>query len=53
MHEWDTALLRQLQTLNNSHVTKRWKEEKEKQKDLGTMKRGRTGDRRVTRNSLV
>jgi hypothetical protein len=26
-------------------------EEKEKQKDVGTMKRGRTGDLRVVRNS--
>jgi hypothetical protein len=28
-------------------------EEKEKQKDVYTMKRGRTGDSRVLRNSLV
>jgi hypothetical protein len=28
-------------------------EEKEKQKDVGTMKRGRTGDSRVVRNSLI
>jgi hypothetical protein len=28
-------------------------EEKEKQKDVGTMKRGRTGDSRVVRNKLM
>ena len=28
-------------------------EEKEKQKDVGTMKRGRTGDLRVERNNLM
>ena len=28
-------------------------EEKEKQKDVGTMKRGRTRDSRVVRNSLI
>jgi hypothetical protein len=28
-------------------------EEKEKQKDVGTMKRDRTGDWRVVRNSLM
>jgi hypothetical protein len=28
-------------------------EEKEKQKDVGTMKKGRTGDLRVVRNSLI
>jgi hypothetical protein len=28
-------------------------EKKEKQKDVGTMKRGRTGDSRVVRNSLM
>ena len=28
-------------------------EEKEKQKDMGIMKRGRTGDWRVVRNSLM
>jgi hypothetical protein len=28
-------------------------EEKVKQKDMGTMKRGRTGDSRVMRNSLM
>jgi hypothetical protein len=27
--------------------------EKEKQKDVGTMKRGRSGDMRVVRNSLM
>jgi hypothetical protein len=28
-------------------------EEKEKQKDVGTMKRGRTGDLKVVRNNLI
>lgn len=28
-------------------------EHKEKQKDVGTMKKGRTGDLRVVRNSLI
>ena len=28
-------------------------EEKEKQKDVGTMKRGRTGDTKVVRNNLM
>jgi hypothetical protein len=28
-------------------------EDKEKQKDVGTMKRGRTGDSSVMRNSLM
>jgi hypothetical protein len=28
-------------------------EEKEKQKDVGIMKRGRTGDSKVMRNSLM
>ena len=59
MHKWGIALLRSLQTLRDprhhgeEQVSGGEMEEKEKQKDVGTMKRGRTGDRRVMRNSLV
>ena len=63
MYEWGIVLLRPLlgqpQTLRNSRchseeqVSGGEMEEKEKQKDVGTMKRGRTGDLRVVRNSLM
>ena len=36
-------------TKRSKQVVKKWK--RKKQKDAGTMKRGRTGDSRVARNS--